>query len=95
MTDTEDATPTREPDTTPPPARRWKLVAGLAAGVAVLAVGVAVFAITRDDDGAQRSSTAQQADAARRTCEQWLDSHGASSGNGPGGAWCDAGCPTT
>ena len=87
MTDTQDMTSTPEPDAAPPLARRWKLAAGLAAGVAVLAVGIVVFAFTRDGD--QQTTGAQQVDAARRACQQWLDSDSASSGNAPGGAWCD------
>jgi hypothetical protein len=87
VTDTEDTTPTPEPDAAPPPARRWKLAAGLAAGVAVLAVGIAAFAVTRNDG--QQTTAAQQVDAARQACQQWLDGNSAPAGNGPGGAWCD------
>jgi len=87
MTDPEDTTPTPEPDAAPPLARRWKLGAGLAAGVAVLAAGIVAFALTRDGD--QQATGAQQVDAARQACQQWFDSDSASSGNGPAGAWCD------
>jgi hypothetical protein len=77
----DEATPQR-------PKRPWILIAGLVAGVVVLAVGIAAFALTRDDDGPQRSATEQIA-VARQACQQWLDSDTAPSGPGLGAGWCD------
>jgi hypothetical protein len=89
MTDTTDTTPEAAP-APPPGAGRWKLIAGLAAGAAVLAVGITAFAVTRDDDNdpAQTAAT-QQIAAARQACQQWLDNGSASAGSGPGADWCD------
>jgi hypothetical protein len=40
MTDVTDSTPTPDPATAARPARRWKLIAVLAAAAGVLAVGI-------------------------------------------------------
>ena len=86
MTDTPDTgTAVTEPDI-PTPARRWKLAAGLAALVALLAIGIAVFAVIRDDNDDQATAATEQIAAARQACRQWLDD---ASGDGPGAAWCD------
>jgi hypothetical protein len=64
------------------------LIAGLAAGVAVLVVGIAAFAVTRNDDDRQPTAT-QQIAAARQGCQQWLNSDTTRTGPGPGADWCD------
>jgi hypothetical protein len=88
VTDTEDTNPTTPEPHAAAPARRWRLVTGLAVAIAVLAVGVAAFAVTRVNDD-QESTATQQVAAARQACQQWLDSGDGPPGNGPGDAWCD------
>ena len=92
MTGAEDTTrPAPETDA-PARAGRWKLAAGLAVGLALLATGVAAFALARDDDSPP--STMPQIAAAHQACNDWLDSGDAPRGNGPRGngsrgAWCE------
>lgn len=88
MSETTESTPT--PAAGPPqrPERRWMLIAGLVAGVAVLAVGIAAFAITRNDNDRQPTAT-QQIAVARQACQQWLNSDTTRTGPGPGAHWCD------
>jgi hypothetical protein len=90
MTDVTDSTPTPDPAAPAPPARRWKLIAVVAAAAGMLAVGIAVFTIARDEDGDQPQTAAtQQMAAARQACQQWLDNDTISPGTGPGAGWCD------
>jgi hypothetical protein len=87
MTETTETTPTPDEPTAQRPKRPWMLIAGLVAGVVVLA-GIAGFATTRDDDDPQPSASEQIA-VARQACQQWLDSDSAPTGPGPGTGWCD------
>lgn len=87
MTDTTDSTEAAAPSPSRG-ARRWKLLAGLAAAAGVLAVATVAFAVTRDDDDQSQSARTQIA-AAHRACQQWLDGDGATEGTRPPGGWCD------
>lgn len=87
MTETTGTTPTLDEATPQRPKRPWILIAGLVAGVVVLAVGIAAFAITRDDD--PQPSATEQIAVARQACQQWLDSDNAPTGPSPGAGWCD------
>jgi hypothetical protein len=84
MTETTGTTPAPNGATPKRPERRWMLLAGMAAGVAVLAIGIAAFAASGDDDP---QPVTEQVTAARQACQHWLDSDSARPG--PGAGWCD------
>src|SRR4029450_13053680 len=83
MSETTESTPAPAEATRQRPERRWMLIAGLAAGVAVLVVGIAAFAVTRNDNDRQPTAT-QQIAAARQGCQQGLNSDTTRTGPGPG-----------